>query len=295
MALVSGLVLASAATARRTASAFPRFKAAHGYDAFLFTVTPKPKIATPPEVASATPVGAVGIGTPTCACSRPIASSDVAVFEVAPKDLPHVVKLVAGRMPDPSDPHQVLASFSLQQDAGLHIGTVIRVPLYAASQRAALLSGVSLKPRGPTLNLRVVGFEAADGEFPGTGPPDHNVYTTPAFARTVNPKTVVLASYLVRLRHGSADLPRFEAHARALRSGGHRRPGRPDHRGHVLDPSPGHGVVDPGRPGRAGRDHRRGPGPRPPGRHRVRALRQAERAGRLATPAGRPDHDHRPC
>ncbi len=216
VALVSGLVLASAATARRTASAFPRFKAAHGYDAFLFTVTPKPKIATPPEVASATPVGAVGIGTPTCACSRPIASSDVAVFEVAPKDLPHVVKLVAGRMPDPSDPHQVLASFSLQQDAGLHIGTVIRVPLYAASQRAALLSGVSLKPRGPTLNLRVVGFEAADGEFPGTGPPDHNVYTTPAFARTVNPKTVILASYLVRLRHGSADLPRFEAHARAL-------------------------------------------------------------------------------
>jgi FtsX-like permease family len=216
VALVSGLVLASAAAGRRTASAFPRFKAAHGYDAFLFTVTPKPKIATRPEVASATPVGAVGIGTPTCACPRPIANSDVSVFEVAPKDLPHVVKLVAGRMPDQSDPYQVLASFSLQQDAGLHVGTVIRVPLYAASQRAALLSGVGVKPGGPTVSLRVVGIEAADGEFPGTGPPDHNVYTTRAFARTVNPKTVVLAAYLVRLRHGPADLPRLEAHARAL-------------------------------------------------------------------------------
>ena len=216
VALVSGLVLASAAAGRRTASAFPRFKAAHGYDAFLFTVTPKPKIAVRPEVASVTPVGAVGSGTPTCACSRPIANSDVAVFEVAPKDLPRVVKLVAGRMPDQSDPYQVLASFSLQQDAGLHVGTVIHLPLYAASQRAVLLSGVGARPGGPTVNLRVVGIEAADGEFPGTGPPDHNVYTTRAFAQTVNPKTVILAAYLVRLRHGPADLPRFQAHARAL-------------------------------------------------------------------------------
>jgi FtsX-like permease family len=216
VALVSGLVLASAATGRRTASAFPRFKAAHGYDAFLFTLTPKPKIAARPEVASATPVGAVGIGTPTCACSRPIADSDVGVFEVAPKDLPRVVKLVAGRMPDQSDPYQVLASFSLQQDAGMHVGTVIRVPLYAASQRAAVLSGVGVKPGGPTINLRVVGIEAADGEFPGTGPPSHNVYTTQAFAKTVNPRTIILAAYLVRLRHGPADLPRLQAHARAL-------------------------------------------------------------------------------
>jgi hypothetical protein len=216
VALVSGLVLASAATGRRTASAFPRFKAAHGYDAFLFTLTPKPKIAAQPEVASATPVGAVAIGTPACACPRPIANSDVAVFEVAPKDLPRVVKLVAGRMPDQSDPYQVLASFSLQHDAGVRVGTVIHVPLYAASQWAALLSGVGVKPGGPTVNLRVVGIEAADGEFPGTGLPDHNVYTTRAFAKTVNPKTVVLAAYLVRLRHGPADLPRLQAHARAL-------------------------------------------------------------------------------
>jgi len=216
VALVSGLVLASAATARRTASAFPRFKAAHGYDAFLFTLTPKPGIAAQPEVTAATPVGAVGIGTPTCACSRPIANSDVGVYEVTPKDLPRVVKLVAGRMPDQSDPYQVLASFSLQQDAGVHVGTVIHVPLYAASQRAALLSGVGLRPGGPTVNLRVVGIEAADGEFPGTGPPNHNVYTTQAFTKTVNPKTVILAAYLVRLRHSPADLPRLQAHARAL-------------------------------------------------------------------------------
>ena len=214
--LVSGLVLAGAAAGRRTASAVPRFQAAHGYDAFLLSLAPAPKIAARPEVASVTPLVAVGNGTPTCACSRPISNSELSMFEVAPGDLPRVVKLVAGRMPDQSDPHQVLASISLQQDAGVHVGTVIRVPLYAASQRTALLSGANIKPGGPTVTLRVVGIEAADGEFPGTGPPDHNVYTTQAFARTVNPRTMVLAGYLVRLRHGPADLTGFQNQARAL-------------------------------------------------------------------------------
>jgi FtsX-like permease family len=216
VALVSGLVLASAATGRRTASAFPRFKAAHGYDAFLLSLGSAPKIAARPEVASVTSLQAVANAPPTCTCSRPINATNFSMFEVAPKDLPRVVKLVAGRMPDQSDPHQVLASISLQQDIGMNVGTVIRVPLYAASQRAALLSNARIKPRGPTLTLRVVGIEAADGEFPGTGSPDHNVYTTQAFARTVNPRTVILAGYLVRLRHGAADLPRFQNQAQAL-------------------------------------------------------------------------------
>jgi hypothetical protein len=216
VALVSGLVLASAAAGRRTASAFPRFKAAHGYDAFVLSLRPAPKIAARPEVASVTPLGAIGNGVPTCTCPRPINDSDFSMYEVAPRDLPRVVKLVAGRMPDQSDPHQVLASISLQQDVGMHVGTVIRVPLYAASQRAALLSGASIKPNGPTVTLRVVGIEAADGEFAGTGSPDHDVYTTQAFARTVNPRTMILAGYLVRLRHGPAGLPRFQKVAQAI-------------------------------------------------------------------------------
>ena len=79
------------------------------------------------------------------------------------------------------------------------------------------------------------------------------------------------------------------------RGGAPARPGYPDRCGRVLDPSTGCGMVDPGWAGRAGRDHRRGPGSRPPGRHRVRALRHAERAGRLPAPAGSPDHDRDPA
>jgi hypothetical protein len=123
-------------------------------------------------------------GAPACACSRPINDTDFNVFEVAPRDLSRVVKLVAGGMPDQSDPHQVLASFTLAQDAGVHVGTVIRVPLYSASQRNAVLSGASVKPAGPTVALRVVGIEAAEPEFPFANTTGHDLYATGAFARS---------------------------------------------------------------------------------------------------------------
>ena len=39
------------------------------------------------------------------------------------------MKLVAGQMPAESSPYEVLASFTLQQDYGVHIGSVIHVPV----------------------------------------------------------------------------------------------------------------------------------------------------------------------
>ncbi|MGO8864347.1 MAG: hypothetical protein ACLQRH_26760 [Acidimicrobiales bacterium] len=56
IALVTGLVLAAAAAGRRTASAFPDYEAAHGYDGFTYSTTPQPKIAKLPEVESSTQV-----------------------------------------------------------------------------------------------------------------------------------------------------------------------------------------------------------------------------------------------
>ena len=45
VAVVSGLVLAGVVTARRTATAFARYQAAHGYDAFLLSEAPMPALA----------------------------------------------------------------------------------------------------------------------------------------------------------------------------------------------------------------------------------------------------------
>jgi hypothetical protein len=123
--------------------------------------------------------------------------------------------LVSGRLPDPSNPYEVVASYTLQHDEGMHLGTIIRIPFYAPSQASAVNSatGTPPKPTGPTVALRVVGFEATEFDFPSGAIPQYNLYASPAFGRTVLPKTANGYAYLVRLRRGAADLPRFAAAA----------------------------------------------------------------------------------
>jgi len=216
VALVSGLVLAGVTAARRTATAFPRFGAAHGYDAFLYNETPIPTLASLPQVASTIEVTGPDGGVPTCAGCRPINSEEFGLFDVSPKQLPEVAKLVAGRMPDEADPDQVLASFTLQRDDGVHLGSVIHVPLYATSQLPALMNGADVAPDGPVLALHVVGIEAAEFEFPSTGNTSYDLYGTESLAREIDHLSPTSYAYFIRLRHGASDLPAFEALARHL-------------------------------------------------------------------------------
>ncbi len=214
-AVVVGLVLAGAATARRTATAFPRFEADHGYDAFYYSAGPVPRVASLPEVASVTRLRAPAVGAPTCAC-RPINVNEFSIDEVPPAQLTKVVKLVSGHLPDQSDPDQVLASYNLEP-FGVHIGSVLHVPLAASSQRAQVMSNANLTPTGPTVTLHVVGFSVSEFEFPTTSnPPSYDVYATSSFARRYDAQGVVFNEYMFRLRHGAASLPRFETQARAL-------------------------------------------------------------------------------
>ncbi len=216
IALASGLVLAATAAGRRSDSAFTRYEAAHGYDAFLYAVKPIPKIATLPDVTRSTLVGLPTTGTPTCACTHPINVDDFSVFEAPPEQLAHMVKLESGRMPDQSAPDQVLASFTLAQEDGVHVGSVIRVPFTASSQRRAVLNGQNIRPLGPTVALRVVGIEASEIEFPSGPSPTYDLYTTSALAPILNPKTVLVYADFVQLRHGAADFPQFQTRAKAL-------------------------------------------------------------------------------
>ncbi len=216
IALVSGLVLAGVVAARRTATAFSRYEAAHGYDAFFYSPTPTPTIGSLPDVASSTLVQLPGGGTPTCAGCRPIDEEEFAVFDVSATDLPHMVKLVAGRMPNPSNPHEVLASYNLQRDDHVHLGSLVRVPFAAASQRNAALADATIVPKGPVVDFRVVGIEVAENEFPSTSASSYDLYTTPAFAREYGNQLLSFDADFVRLRHGAADLPRFQAQARGL-------------------------------------------------------------------------------
>lgn len=217
IALVGGLVLAAAAAGRRTATAFPRFVSAHGYDVYIYNQKPVPGLSRLPGVSSVTTIGNPASGQPSCACTtRAINPSNFYINELSPSALRRVVKLVAGQMPAESSPYDVLASFTLQQDYGVHIGSVIDAPLYGSPQLPALESGANVAPSGPTVAFHVVGIGAAEMEFPSGSTPEYDVFTTPAFAHAVNKRIVLASVYLVRLRHNTASLPRFVAAAGPL-------------------------------------------------------------------------------
>ena len=213
IAVASGFVLASTAAGRRTDSAFPRYVASHGYDAIVYTVQPLPKL--PQDVvAQVVPVQMPFYGQPGCSCHRTINNGAFSVREIPLTSLGRVAKLVAGRMPDPSSPLEALASFTLQRDYGVRLGTVITLPMAAASQRQAvfnaLAGGPIPKPAGPRMAMRVVGIVAAENEFSAGQGVTYDLYPGPGFA-VATKGTPALTSYYVRLRHGQADFARFEA------------------------------------------------------------------------------------
>lgn len=220
IALVGGLVLGAAAAGRRTATAFPRFVASHGYDYAVVNTQPMPQLAKLPEVASVTLARIPFVGQPTCACTHTINTQDFTLFPLSSHVLSKVVKLSAGRMPDQSKPDEVLASFTLQRDFGVHVGSVIKVPFYVRSQEAEALNGVGT-PKGPTIDLHVVGIAVDElgfvAENGGQGP-FYDAYGTQALARTVLPRAPVGEVSFVRLRHGAGDVPRFASAIARLNS-----------------------------------------------------------------------------
>jgi ABC-type lipoprotein release transport system permease subunit len=213
VAIGTGIVLAAVTAGRRADSAFPRFVAAHGYDAIVYSGQPLP-LERLPEVKHVVAIRAPFHGHPWCSCGKAINEANLAVREVPAADLSRMVKLVSGRMPDQSNPGEMLASFTLQRDYGIGPGTVIRLPMAGASDWEAILKamngGPAPKPSGPVVALRVVGIAAAENEFPSGQGPAYDLYPTQAFAAATR-GTPALPFYYVRLRHGQADFARFEA------------------------------------------------------------------------------------
>jgi hypothetical protein len=104
------------------------------------------------------------------------------INEVPPGELPRTVTLLSGRMPDQSDPREVLASFTLAKDNGVRVGSVIQAQLASSAQ---LINPKAPPDRSPAMNpaLRVVGIVAAESEFPSGATVHYDLYATPAFAR----------------------------------------------------------------------------------------------------------------
>jgi hypothetical protein len=65
---------------------------------------------------------------------------------VPPASLPRMVKLLAGRMPDQSDPHEGLASYTLAQGNGAHLGSVFRILVLTPAQAQSKPAQVKVTP-----------------------------------------------------------------------------------------------------------------------------------------------------
>jgi hypothetical protein len=84
IAVVGGLVLGAAAAGRRTATAFPRFVIAHGYDFLAFNLTPVPGLAKLADVASVTTAQVVFNGDVVCACGSGINNTNLSFLGLSP-------------------------------------------------------------------------------------------------------------------------------------------------------------------------------------------------------------------
>jgi ABC-type lipoprotein release transport system permease subunit len=226
VALVGGLVMAAASTARATAAAFPDFVARHGYDDIVYTGRPLPQLAKIPQVARVTPIGAPFVAQLGCAsCAAINASTSFDAFEISPADLPRTVKLVAGRMPDQSNPGQALVSASFADDSGVRVGSVIQLFTLTQAQVNQAENQTGPPTAGelakvPRYSVRVTGLVITENEFPvGTGA-RYDVFPTRAYADKVNPHTALGTFYYVKLRHGAADQAAFGSQLRPLGGGG---------------------------------------------------------------------------
>lgn len=207
--LAGGAVLALAAGARRTASAYPRFLERVGApDARLFSPLAPEQLAAiqhlPGVVATVVDTG------------LPVADPDLGGVALGPGPRPfNRFKLLSGRLPAPGRPDEVAVNFLAAEHRHLRVGSRISVHFAPSGPGAPAMAST----------FRVVGIESAVGEFP-----PHHIFSTedaviasPAFLDTptgaaVAPAGSRIAAVAVRLRR-PADVRPFLAAVTELTGG----------------------------------------------------------------------------
>jgi putative ABC transport system permease protein len=224
--LMGGVVIAAAAGARRTESAYPRFvKAQHGLD---LVVNPFGRdrreafreVDQLPEVAqySVVTISAMGVRT---ASGQTLQFPDV--FPIVSLDgrfgtTLNTLKILSGRPANPSRPDEAVASFTVAQRLHLEPGDRVELGIFG---QGTFGSAPPPGRRPPRIPLTVVGVGAAPGEFePVSGGYLAGFHLTPAFYRAhtqlFNESDAAVA---IRLRPGAAAAAAFRGELSEL----HRR------------------------------------------------------------------------
>ena len=138
-------------------------------------------------------------------------------------DLARTVKLVAGRMPDQSDPGEALASATFADDSGVRVGSVIQI-LEPTRAQIGQVEAQNAPPsprqlaKVPRHSVRVTGLVVTENEFPAGNGGRYDLFPTRAYAAANDPSTEVGTFYDVKLRHGAADEAAFDSQLRPLGS-----------------------------------------------------------------------------
>lgn len=211
--VVVGLSAAAVAGARRTDTSFTRLRVrTNAADAIVFPSQVGvydqdwTALVARPEIAE--------LARWKISFGRVAGAKDEAVF-FAPADDGWLNKVdrpvvIQGRMFDPAVPDEIVVGEAATKAgmlpgnplSGMRVGSVINYKPFAAGQDDT--SGEP--PRGPDLELRVVGVVRQIDEFlfvPGM------VMLSPAFVERYAPDTLMVENAMVRLKSGAADMPRL--------------------------------------------------------------------------------------
>jgi ABC-type lipoprotein release transport system permease subunit len=229
--LASGAVMALAAGARRTDTAYDRFLQTHSAYDVMVTDFGQPgfpgvggfdKIAALPSVEDSAEgeIHTIPLG-PTWLYG--IASDDGRIGSEINR-----LKILEGRRADPDRPDEVVVGFMAAEDYGLEVGSTIQLLSSADVERMTdpdeISAAQSFLDQAPDGSLRVVGIEAAPGEFPpqeAAGGDVPMVHLTPAFhdLHLFDDLQSSDKALLVRLSDGTAGVSAFNAALARLSDG----------------------------------------------------------------------------
>jgi len=214
--LLGGVVMASVAGARRTDTAYPRFRAAYpSADAFVpigvpgthTTMADLRADARLPQVADAIIANTLN-GIAQTTTGRLLWNGQLSLQTTLRASAEFTGgKVLSGRLPDSNSTTEVAVGYMAHQDPAVHIGSTIQLRIARAGIDPFSFDGAHADPRQllPPVRVKVVGSFLQQGEFQGSA----DVYVGPALYQRLESGAGTIAALLVRLRHGSADYPAF--------------------------------------------------------------------------------------
>ncbi len=211
LGLFAGVVIAVAAGARRTDTAYPR----------LMSSTRSPDVMVVDQVPG-DPSFATFSSAELAALPQVTRTAQVVGFTVLNPSLLSVIattdrtvgyslwsrKMLAGRLADPARPDEVTISFTVAEDFHLGVGDSLHLSMQPARGSSAV----------PVV-LHIVGVDAAVSEFPPqNGSGIDEIWATPAFVHA-HADLAATAITVMRLAHGAADGPAVNAGVARLSHG----------------------------------------------------------------------------